>query len=195
MHYRAALRKMLFTILIVAHSLSIDRLAGTELWELETSRLRIRSFLPQDLDAYFSIVADADVMKYLGGRLSKEQAERYIERAIKTEQTSGFSRYAVIEKGGGRFVGMCGFAPVKDYIDLGYRFGKDVWGKGFATEAASAIVALGFEEHGFGEIVGLTHPENIASIGVLEKLGFTYQREEVTPMGMRAKRYVVNRKR
>ena len=158
--------------------------------KIETARLLIRSFDPKDLDPYLSIVADADVMKYLGGVLSKEQAKRYIDRAIETEQKSGYSRYAVELKESGQFVGMCGIVPVKDYIDLGYRFAKSAWGKGFATEAASAVVALGFAEHEFREIVGLTHPDNSASIKVLEKLGFSYEREEVTPMGMPAKRYV-----
>ena len=85
---------------------------------------------------------------------------------------------------------MCGFAPVKDYIDLGYRFAQSVWGRGFATEAASAVIAFGFTEQGFDEIVGLTHPDNYASINVLEKLGFSYLRDELTPRGMAAKRYV-----
>ncbi|MGI9234680.1 MAG: GNAT family N-acetyltransferase [Woeseiaceae bacterium] len=158
---------------------------------LETARLVIRSFDPSmDFGPYYSIVADANVMKYLGGVLSKEQAVQYIDRAIETERTSGYARYAVIHKERDELVGMCGFAPVRDYIDLGYRFAKCVWGRGLATEAASAVVAYGFAEHGFREIVALTHPENSASISVLEKLGFSYQHDETTPMGTPARRYV-----
>jgi len=161
--------------------------------ELETTRLVIRSFDPNDFDAYCSIVADPDVMKYLGGVLSNGQAKRYLYRAMETEQTLGYARYAVELKENSEFVGMCGFAPVKDYIDLGYRFAKSTWGRGFATEAACSVVAFGFTEHGFSEIVGLTHPDNEASINVLEKLGFSYQRDEVTPMGMPAKRYIATK--
>ena len=162
--------------------------------QLETARLVIRSFDPSmDLDPYYSIVADANVMKYLGGVLSKEQAKRYIDRAIETEQTSGYARYAVAHKERDELVGMCGFAPVRDYIDLGYRFAKCVWGRGLATEAALAVVAYGFAEHGFSEIVGLTHPDNSASINILEKLGFSYQCDEVTPMGMPTRRYLGTR--
>ena len=146
-----------------------------------------------DLDAYLAIMADVDVMRHLGGASTKAQAKRYIDRAIETEHTSGFSRYAVELRESHRLVGMCGYAPVENYIDLGYRFAKIEWGKGFATETASAVLTLGFEEHGFNEIVGLTHTENSASINVLEKLGFLYMRDEVTLKGMPAKRYVARR--
>ena len=60
---------------------------------------------------------------------------------------------------------------------------------GIATEAARATVALGFETFQFEAIVGLAHPENRASCRVLEKLGFAYQQEEITPTGMPASRY------
>jgi len=158
--------------------------------ELETPRLVIRSFRVDDHDAYHAVVSDPDVMKHLGGVLSKDQSMKYIELALQTESGSGFARYAVELKDSGELVGMCGFAPVKDYIDLGYRFTKSTWGNGFATEAASAVVDYGFTKIGFSEIVGLTHPDNHASIKVLKKLGFNYVRDEITPMGMTAKRYV-----
>jgi len=158
--------------------------------ELETARLLIRSFRVEDQNAYSAIVADKEVMRFLGGVLSSEQALKYIEHAIQSEPSSGIARYAVEQKETGELIGMCGLSPVKDYIDLGYRFAKTSWGLGFATEAASAIVEYGFVDMGFPEIVGLTHPDNHASIKVLEKLGFLYVQDEMTPMGMQAKQYV-----
>ena len=61
--------------------------------------------------------------------MDREQSLRYIELAMQTELDSGFARYAVELKENGEFVDMCGFAPVKDYIDLGYRFAKTTWGR------------------------------------------------------------------
>ena len=160
---------------------------------LETERLTIRSFTPSDVDSYHRIVGDPDVMAHLGGVLNRDAAQRYIERAIETERSHGFARYAVLSSDDGALIGMCGYAPVRNYIDLGYRFAKRVWGEGLATEAASAVVTVGFEKFGFDEIVGLSHPDNTASINVLLKLGFSYQRDEVTPTGMPAKRFVATR--
>ena len=169
--------------MVVVRELALDM-------EIETSRLRIRSFRTQDHDDYYEIVADPDVMKHLGGVLSSGRAMKYIEHAMQTESEYGFARYAVELKESGDLIGMCGFAPVRDYIDLGYRFAKNKWGYGFATEATSAVVNSGFTKNGFDQIVGLAHPDNGASIRVLQKLGFSYVQDEVTPMGMKAKRYV-----
>ncbi len=161
--------------------------------QLETPRLRIRSFAHADIDAFAAIVADEAVMQYLGGPMSHDHTEHYINRAIETEQAVGYARCAVELKHSGALIGMCGFAPVEDYIDLGYRFERQRWGKGYATEAARAVVDDGFHNHGFAEIVGMAHPENSGSIRVLEKLGFVYQRDQQTPRGLPAKRYLLQR--
>ncbi len=161
--------------------------------QLETDRLNIRSFTTADIEAFAAIVADAAVMRYLGGSMTYADTEHYVTRAIDTERDAGFSRYAVELKRNGELVGMCGFAPVEDYIDLGYRFDQRHWGLGFATEAARAVVEDGFAHHGFTEIVGMAHPENSSSIGVLKKLGFTFERDQQTPRGMPAKRFLLKR--
>ena len=143
--------------------------------------------MSDDLDQYSELVGDPDVMRYLGGALSPQQARSYISRAKRVEDEHGYSRYAVIYQN--QLIGMCGFAPVKDYIDFGYRYKKKYWGFGFAVEAGSAVIAKTIDAHNFQQIVGLTHPENIGSIRVLEKLRFQYVCDETTPTGMDAKRY------
>ncbi len=161
--------------------------------EIETNRLVIRSFSDRDVPEYAAIVADANVMRYLGGALSRDEASAYITRARHTEVAHGFARYAVIRKRDDCLIGMCGFAPVQDYVDLGYRFSRSCWGSGFASEAASAVVDLGFQRFDFETIIGLAHPDNRASLRVLEKLGFTFLRDEKTPRGIPAKRYRLTR--
>ncbi len=77
-------------------------------------------------------------------------------------------------KSSGEIIGSCGFARphgTKE-IELGYLFGRKFWGKGFATEAASACLQFGFGKLDFREIIALTDLENTASQKVLEKIGF-----------------------
>ncbi len=159
--------------------------------DLATERLSIRSFRRDDLDAYAGIVADSDVMRYLGGPLTRPEARAYIERSLEHERTHGFARYAVLFEGD--LIGMCGFAPIRDYIDLGYRFAKTSWGNGFATESARAVIEKGFSAFGFDEIVASVLNGNGGSLSVIEKLGFTYQHDELTPGGLAAKRFVLRK--
>jgi RimJ/RimL family protein N-acetyltransferase len=70
-------------------------------------------------------------------------------------------------------VGYCGLKPLDETkeIEIYYGFFRDVWGKGYATESAAAVLRFGFEETTLTRIVGCTHPENCASQKVLEKIG------------------------
>lgn len=71
-------------------------------------------------------------------------------------------------------INWCGFKQHKEYVDLGFRFKREYWNKGFATEAAKGCLKLGFEKLDFTEIVARVLPANLASIAVIEKLGFTF---------------------
>jgi len=79
------------------------------------------------------------------------------------------------------FIGWCGLKliPEKNEIDLGYRFQKNAWGKGYATESANACLKYAFEKHKLNRIVGRALPENINSIRVLEKCGMSYIGEQI----------------
>jgi len=90
-------------------------------------------------------------------------------------------RWAVHAKPSLEFIGWCGLKkrPERNEIDLGYRFLKSTWGKGYATEAAFACIKYGFEKLGLKRIVGRAMPGNIASLKVLEKCGMTYIGEDM----------------
>ena len=75
------------------------------------------------------------------------------------------------------------FIPEYDWFDFGYRLARLYWGQGLATEAASAWVERAFGELKLSRLVSIVHPENLASIRVLEKLGFCEERRGVV-MGM-----------
>ena len=89
-------------------------------------------------------------------------------------------RWAVHLKDGLQFIGWCGLKYVaeRNEVDLGYRFMKKFWGKGYATEAASASLKYGFDRLDIKQIIGRALPGNLASIKVLEKCGMQYLGDE-----------------
>jgi RimJ/RimL family protein N-acetyltransferase len=83
-----------------------------------------------------------------------------------------------VDKTTGRVIGFAGLKYLDDVseVDLGYRFFKEHWGKGLATEASRAVVAYGLGELRLRRVIGIAEVENKASIRVLEKAGFTFER-------------------
>jgi RimJ/RimL family protein N-acetyltransferase len=90
----------------------------------------------------------------------------------------GFSKWIVIERDSGNPVGDAGLLVLDDldWIDLGFRFARPFWGRGLATQAASAWISTAFAKLGIESLGAFTHPDNAASIRVLEKLGFSSMR-------------------
>lgn len=153
---------------------------------LETERLILREWMPEDSDALFAIVSDPDVMRFIENGQPWSDIERvrdWITRLNESYRTRGFSRWAVVEKEGGRAIGSCGFAPLpwSGEIDFGYLLARDVWGRGYATEIGRATLRHGFEHFGFAEVTASVAPEHLPSRRVLEKLGFVYKGVEVQP--------------
>lgn len=144
---------------------------------LETERLILRTWECEDVDVIFEICSDPQVMLHIGDGKPFEKiadAEKFLDWTFSNQKTHGFSRYAVVERASGKIIGSCGFALLNNgEIELGYLFGKDFWGKGFATEAANACVKYGFEKLGFTKLVALTDIDHAETHRVLEKIGFT----------------------
>ena len=149
---------------------------------IETERLLIRPFRMEDIEPSFTMNLDAEVSKYTGdgGIVSKKEIERRIvENVFGDYEKYGFGRLAVELKGENRFIGFTGLKYLDDMdeVDLGYRFMKEYWGKGIATESGKACVNLGFNNLGLTKIIAMVLPENAGSIHVLEKLNFKYEKE------------------
>jgi ribosomal-protein-alanine N-acetyltransferase len=149
----------------------------------ETGRLILRELMPSDDDGMFELDADPAVHKYLGNKPVKTIVEsREVIAFIRQQYIDfGIGRWAVIEKLSGDFIGWAGLKFITDtvnkhtnYHDLGYRFINRYWGKGYATEAARAIVKYGFEELSLNEIYAITDIENLASKKVLQNSGLKY---------------------
>lgn len=145
---------------------------------LETDRLFLRPLSLDDLHPLTKIISDPAVMEYsIGGVYNEEKTSKFIEWCIECYEVSGVGPLAVIEKLSSKLIGFCGLSPetVGDNVEisLGYRFARESWGKGFATESAQAVVSNGFTQHNYESMVAVINPDHSASINVAEKVGFT----------------------
>lgn len=148
---------------------------------IETARLTLRPFAPDDLDAVASLMADPEVMRWLGGTMKRAEAAAWIDKHVAHHERHGFGRLAVLERDTGELVGRCGVAcwtiEGRPEVELGWTVRRDRWGRGYATEAAEAARDHAFGELGLSRLVSMIIPENVASIRVAEKIGATYERD------------------
>lgn len=144
---------------------------------IETNRLYLRELTVADAENFYLLNADEDVIKYTGDKAfdSINDAESFLEN-YNTYQEYAYGRWAVIAKSNEEFLGWCGlkYSPEIDEVDIGFRFFKKHWNKGYATESAKACIEYGFENLNLKTIVGRAMEANVASIKVLEKLGMTF---------------------
>ena len=161
---------------------------------IETTRLLIRTFTTNDATLIYELNRDPDVTRYTHDPVKDlAHASEILEKIIISQYgLYNHGRWAVHLKPGLEFLGWCGLKYRADLheIDLGYRFKKESWGKGYATEAARASIRYGFEEIGLQRIVGRAEIDNITSWKVLEKCGMTYIGEEEIE-GYRHKTYEI----
>ncbi len=150
---------------------------------LETERLLFRTFTIADAPLIYGLNMDPDVIRYTLDPIKDiEHAKQVLEQVILPQYALyNHGRWAVLVKPELEFIGWCGLKarPERNEIDLGYRFIKESWGKGYATEAAHACIKYGFDKLNLKRIVGRAMPANAGSIRVLEKCGMIYIGEEV----------------
>lgn len=144
----------------------------------------MRCFTSEDGQLIYDLNKDPDVTAYTGDPIQDlNHACQVLENNILPQYALyNHGRWAVYEKDSGEFIGWCGLKtrPERNNeIDLGYRFVKHSWGKGYATEAAWACLKYGFEKLSLRRIIGRAMPGNTASIKVLEKIGMQYIGDEV----------------
>ena len=149
---------------------------------IETERLLIRPFTIEDIEPSYLMNLDAEVSRYTGdgGIVSKKEMERRItENVLGDYKKHGYGRLAVELKRENKFIGFTGLKYLEDMdeVDLGYRFMKEYWGMGIATESAKACLSLGFETLELSKIIAMVLPENRGSIRVLDKLNFEYEKD------------------
>ncbi len=163
---------------------------------MTTLRLILRAFTDEDIDPLHHILGEKDVLRHLPNTNppSRDKAQQIVSGQLKHWEDHGYGWWAVELRAESKFIGWCGlrYLPETEEVEVAYLLGKPHWGKGLATEGAQASLRYGFEELGLESIVGIVHPENVASQRVLKKLGLRFV-EEAEYFGMDCYRYVIER--
>nr|WP_207944658.1 GNAT family N-acetyltransferase [Actinomadura rubrisoli] len=149
---------------------------------LETERLVLRWFTEADVDELVLLDSDPQVMRFLTGEPTPrlEIEEEVLPRILRDYDRGPAGRWAALERSTGEFVGWLALQPPEDGsvvdVELGYRLKASVWGRGYATEGARALIRKGFTELGVERVWAQTMAVNLASRRVLEKAGLRYVR-------------------
>ena len=163
----------------------------------ETERLFVRHFQPTDLDAFAVLCADPEVLRYVGdgATLERQEVGHWIEVCQTKYATRGYGTSAVFEKASGAFIGYCGVvrAPERDFDELIYVFHRAAWGKGYASEVGRAMLKYVFGRSSLPVIYASIYATNLASRGVADKLGMTYEKELTDTDGTVVVIYVTKR--
>lgn len=148
--------------------------------QIETDRLLIRPFRDEDRAPFAAMHADPDVMWDYGYVFDRAASDAKFDRYTTAFDRLGYSRFPVLDKREGRFLGYCGIMPVVDVhpmapaVEIGWRFTRASWGNGYATESARACLKQGFEQHGMTEVLSYTRDDNLRSQAVMKRLDLTF---------------------
>ncbi len=162
------------------------------LGDVTTERLELRRFRPEDVDELAPVFAQAEVWQFPYGRaFSREETESFVASQLAHWDEHGFGLWTVGERATGRTVGYAGLAvptflpEILPAVEVGWRFEPAVWGRGFATEAATAALDEAFTTLGLDEVCSLPQVDNPASCRVADRLGLRRGREIPLPANER----------
>lgn len=154
---------------------------------LETDRLMLRRFTPDDVDALYALDGDPEVIRWTN--LDGQRAPYAFYRDVLLprnlafyEKYAGYGYWVAAGKATGDFLGWFHFRPAPDdpgEIELGYRLRRSAWGRGYATEGARALIRKGFGELGTARVSATALAANRASIRVMEKAGLRFERDYI----------------
>jgi ribosomal-protein-alanine N-acetyltransferase len=174
--------------------------------ERVTSRLRLREWRDADLAPFAAMNADPEVMRYFPEPLDRAASDALVDWIRMQFANHGFGPWAVEVPGVIEFAGFVGLmvpafeAHFTPCIEIGWRLTRQVWGKGYATEAPRAALDYAFDVVKADEVVALTVPKNLPSRAVMERLGMSRDPADDfdhprLPAGHALRRHVLYRKR
>jgi RimJ/RimL family protein N-acetyltransferase len=143
---------------------------------LETSRLILREYRADDFEAYASFMADPDVARYIApAPMSRADSWRSLASSIGHWTLRGYGTWAVERKDDHAFIGRVGMINPEGWpaLEVGWTLGQPYWGKGYATEAASAAMRYAFLTQPVDRIISCIDPENAPSQQVAMRIGET----------------------
>ena len=144
---------------------------------IRTDRLALRAWRDEDREPFADMNADPVVMEHFVRRLDRARSDAFVDRIATCWAERGYGLWALERTDTGEFIGYTGLwpalfdAPFTPAVEVGWRLAAAYWGRGFATEAARAAVAYGFETVRLPEIVSFTSEVNARSWRVMERLG------------------------
>jgi RimJ/RimL family protein N-acetyltransferase len=172
--------------------------------ELRTERLLLRGWRDGDREPFAALNADAEVMEHFPAPLTRSESDALVEMNVAHFSRHPFGLWAVEVVESGTFIGFTGLAEwafeahFMPAVEVGWRLARPAWGHGYATEAARAALAFGFEVCDLDEIVSFTSVPNTRSRAVMARLGLTRDPADdfdhpKMPSGHRLERHVLYR--
>jgi RimJ/RimL family protein N-acetyltransferase len=156
--------------------------------EILTSRLRLRRWRADDLDALVEIFAQPEVWRYPFGRgFTAQETEAFLTRRIEAQDLPGASPAAAEDRETERLIGYVGLSvpvwlpEVMPAVEVGWRLDPPYWGRGLASEGARAALDYGFSQMGLSEVLSIYQPDNVASGRVMDRVGIGFDRETRHP--------------
>jgi RimJ/RimL family protein N-acetyltransferase len=146
---------------------------------IRTPRLHLRAWRDEDLAPFAELNGDPQVMEFFPKTLDRAESEAMVARIRAHFERRGFGSWAVEVPGVADFIGFVGLAVpgfeahFTPCVEIGWRLARAHWGHGYATEAARAVLDLGFRSLGLEEIVSFTTTANLRSRAVMERIGMT----------------------
>ena len=150
---------------------------------LETPRLILRQFVPEDVDALSEVLCDRENMRYYPNPFARPDVEAWIEKTLRRYRDDGIGFWALILKASRQFAGDCGL--MLQHVDgvieteVGYHLARRHQGQGLATEAARACLDHAFSTLGLERVISLIRPENLPSRRVAERNGMSVEKETI----------------
>jgi RimJ/RimL family protein N-acetyltransferase len=143
--------------------------------EFDTPRLVVRRLGIRDVDAMHAVYGDADAMRWVGDGepLSHAVCGEWVAVTERNYRLRGYGMFAVVERATGEVVGFCGLVHPggQPEAEVKYAFCRGCWGRGYASEVVSALLAHGAHRHGLRRVIATVAPDNAASQRVLAKAG------------------------
>lgn len=143
---------------------------------LETARLSLREFAPEDYGALCLMLRDAETMYAYEHAFSEAEAHAWLQNQLDRYAKYGFGLWAVILKESGELIGQCGLTMQNagefgEVVEVGYIFRRDCWHRGYASEAAIACRDYAFEKLGVPEVFSIIRVGNVSSENVARRNG------------------------
>jgi ribosomal-protein-alanine N-acetyltransferase len=169
-----------------------------------TERLLLRGWRDDDREPFAALNADPAVMEHFPAPMTRAESDAFVDRIVAQHDEHGWGLWAVEVRATGRFIGFTGLAVPRfeahftPAVEVGWRLARDAWGSGYASEAARAAVAFGFDELGLEQIVSFTAVGNLRSRAVMGRIGMTHDPADdfdhpALPEGHALRRHVLYR--